>query len=429
MHDYSGDPALVSNSLAAVVLDATNAVPIEVQTVAAHGYGDNDTVVVSGVTGNTAANGTWKITLVAADKFSLDGSTGNGAYAGGGDTVDVSLTPQIPIVDDGDPRNAASVDGAFEKLADRVQFVALLAHTIEDVFTAEGVKTWTCPPEVFRIGVERAGGGGGGGGGAGGLTNTDEEVTPGGGGGGAAPILFTEYETVPGTVYTVTIPAAAAAGAGGISDASGADGSDGGDVHFTAGAVDAIGKGGQGGKGGVGSASTGITVFTPGGSALRASPQPFPFVTGILANLSRVDPSSGIGGGGASGGSPGEPSASQTGSTGLDSIYGGGASGAKGTDAGAGITRGGAGGGGGAGGWGGNGAPGGNGGNASFGAAGSDGVAGSAGTGGSGGGGGGAGGCGGTGGGGAGGVGGSGGTGGRGFVRVLYAGGKRAVIA
>ncbi len=65
------------------ITGATNATPIVI-TSASHGYFTNDVVIVTGVLGNTAANGTWAITKIDADTFSLTGSVGNGAYTSGG---------------------------------------------------------------------------------------------------------------------------------------------------------------------------------------------------------------------------------------------------------------------------------------------------------------------------------------------------------
>lgn len=67
---------------------ASNAVPIVI-TQTAHGYQTGMRVTITGVTGNTAANGTFTITRVDADTYQLDGSTGNGAYVAGG-AVNVS---------------------------------------------------------------------------------------------------------------------------------------------------------------------------------------------------------------------------------------------------------------------------------------------------------------------------------------------------
>lgn len=72
------------------VTGATNASPIVI-TAAAHGYSTGDRVAVEGVTGNTAANGLWTVTALTADTFSLDGSTGNGAFGAGGYVTNRSM--------------------------------------------------------------------------------------------------------------------------------------------------------------------------------------------------------------------------------------------------------------------------------------------------------------------------------------------------
>lgn len=65
------------------ITGATNASPIVI-TSAAHGLTTGARLTVASVGGNTAANGTFIITKVDANTFSLDGSTGNGAYTSGG---------------------------------------------------------------------------------------------------------------------------------------------------------------------------------------------------------------------------------------------------------------------------------------------------------------------------------------------------------
>lgn len=55
-----------------------------VVTVAAHGFVTGDVVAVSGIQGNTRANGSWPVRVLAPDTFALVGSRGNAAYAGGG---------------------------------------------------------------------------------------------------------------------------------------------------------------------------------------------------------------------------------------------------------------------------------------------------------------------------------------------------------
>jgi len=71
------------------ITDATNASPIVVTVDAAHDLTTGDTVTVRGVLGNPAANDTWVVTVTSSTTFSLQGSTGNGAYTSGG-TANVS---------------------------------------------------------------------------------------------------------------------------------------------------------------------------------------------------------------------------------------------------------------------------------------------------------------------------------------------------
>jgi hypothetical protein len=84
------------------VSNATNATPIVV-TAVGHSFLTGDKVQISGVGGNTAANGTFTITKIGVDTFSLDGSVGNGAFSSNGTAM------IVPVADD----NIASV--AFVK--------------------------------------------------------------------------------------------------------------------------------------------------------------------------------------------------------------------------------------------------------------------------------------------------------------------------
>lgn len=65
------------------ISSSTNATPIAI-TCTAHGYSTGDTVVITGHTTNTNANGTWEITVTGASTFTLDGSTGNGVGGASG---------------------------------------------------------------------------------------------------------------------------------------------------------------------------------------------------------------------------------------------------------------------------------------------------------------------------------------------------------
>lgn len=66
------------------ITGATNASPIVI-TSAAHGLTNGQTVVVSHVEGNRAANGTWVVANATTNTFELQGSTGTGTYTTGGD--------------------------------------------------------------------------------------------------------------------------------------------------------------------------------------------------------------------------------------------------------------------------------------------------------------------------------------------------------
>jgi len=71
------------------VTDATNASPIVI-TSAGHGFSDGDSVTISGVLGNNAANGTHTVANKTADTFELSGVAGDGAYVSGGK---ITLSP------------------------------------------------------------------------------------------------------------------------------------------------------------------------------------------------------------------------------------------------------------------------------------------------------------------------------------------------
>jgi len=76
-------PLHTDGSASKTITAATNASPIAV-TSTTHGYSTGDALNITGVVGNTAANGTWIITVIDANTYSLNNSTGNGAYTSGG---------------------------------------------------------------------------------------------------------------------------------------------------------------------------------------------------------------------------------------------------------------------------------------------------------------------------------------------------------
>lgn len=77
-------PATTKSVCATVnITGATNASPIVITT-AGHKWVTGQTVIIASVGGNTAANGTRVVTKISATQFSLNGTTGNGAYTSGG---------------------------------------------------------------------------------------------------------------------------------------------------------------------------------------------------------------------------------------------------------------------------------------------------------------------------------------------------------
>jgi len=79
-----GNYTLTTDNSSWNVSAATNASPIQITTSAANTLVTGQSVAIHSVGGNTAANGTWTVTVINSTNFTLDGSTGNGAYTSGG---------------------------------------------------------------------------------------------------------------------------------------------------------------------------------------------------------------------------------------------------------------------------------------------------------------------------------------------------------
>jgi hypothetical protein len=99
---FEGTPppagAQIAGAVAAVsaVNGAINAAPIVISTGQPHGFVTGQSVLISGVNGNAAANGTWIVTVANSTQFSLDGSFGSGAYLNGGFASIVIVTAGAP---------------------------------------------------------------------------------------------------------------------------------------------------------------------------------------------------------------------------------------------------------------------------------------------------------------------------------------------
>lgn len=79
----SGQSGSLSAANTGLISNATNATPIVI-TSSGHGLGVGDRVNVAQVAGTTAANGTWTVSAVTANTFTLSGSVGNSDYTSGG---------------------------------------------------------------------------------------------------------------------------------------------------------------------------------------------------------------------------------------------------------------------------------------------------------------------------------------------------------
>jgi hypothetical protein len=80
--DVTASPATGVSTIA--ISAASNTSPIGITTSVAHNLSTGLPVTISGVSGNTAANGTWTITVIDSTHFTLNGTTGSGAYTSGG---------------------------------------------------------------------------------------------------------------------------------------------------------------------------------------------------------------------------------------------------------------------------------------------------------------------------------------------------------
>lgn len=77
-----GDFTLTTDAASWTANAATNASPIQITTSTTHSLVTGQIVTINGAVGNTAANGTWVVTVLNNTQFTLNGSTGNGTFSG-----------------------------------------------------------------------------------------------------------------------------------------------------------------------------------------------------------------------------------------------------------------------------------------------------------------------------------------------------------
>lgn len=128
----TGRAALVANNLptSKTISGATNATPIVVTTTTPHGLQTNEIVAITGVTGNTAANGTFIAVVLSGSTFALTaypgGSNvaGSGAYVSGGTLQSLGYGVTVPVPNDvTDMMQAGSVNVPHEAELDRLAYL------------------------------------------------------------------------------------------------------------------------------------------------------------------------------------------------------------------------------------------------------------------------------------------------------------------
>ncbi|MBX3218926.1 MAG: hypothetical protein KF795_00320 [Labilithrix sp.] len=185
-----------------------------------------------------------------------------------------SFPVSFSIPDDGDARTAASVNVAFEALADRTALLQARVGKMEMVeFTSSG--SWPVPDGVDTIFAELIGGGGGGGAGgnSGGGGGTGHS---GGGGGGAAQLVHLLSSVEAGTLLQIAVGTGGAGAPTNASAQMNLHGGDGGASSITW--MDTlmqihrrVALGGQGGTGGWRAGLPEVWVSPGGGTVARGT--------------------------------------------------------------------------------------------------------------------------------------------------------------
>ncbi len=98
LESYASQPTTPAAISSGVIDNVTNDTPMKITSIN-HGLTTGDVVTITGVQGAIAANGTFQVTVLDVNTFSLDGSdgavnptTGNAAYTGGGSWTQGTIT-------------------------------------------------------------------------------------------------------------------------------------------------------------------------------------------------------------------------------------------------------------------------------------------------------------------------------------------------
>lgn len=151
-----GSGTIEQNVAGKTITGATNATPIVV-TSTAHGYSNGDFVSISGVGGNTAANGVFKVANQTANTYELTDSAGadvagNGTYTSGGTSyLCFACQPAAGVQFELRQLNVVAGDGAalaveqyvgVSKLTNGVTLQVRNASGLVQTLTPAPVKAW-----------------------------------------------------------------------------------------------------------------------------------------------------------------------------------------------------------------------------------------------------------------------------------------------
>lgn len=130
----------------------TNTDPIAVTTSGAHGLSSGDLVRVESVLGCTAANSVWEVTVTGSTTFTLDFSSGDGEYEGGGTWTPGSgsvVYSSVPVPDSPyvtTRQILRNLDGEFETFYVDVETTDLVLTTFTSNNDDELLRTNTAVP-------------------------------------------------------------------------------------------------------------------------------------------------------------------------------------------------------------------------------------------------------------------------------------------
>lgn len=126
---------------------ASNATPIVV-TSAAHGLVTGQAVVVKSVQGNTAANGSWLVTVLTTNTYSLDSSVGNGAYTSGGTWIECYPINTMVIAD---VKTIEFVNGAilYFPSGQSIDWRGAIKADCHQIIASRDI-LWVTPPVYFN---------------------------------------------------------------------------------------------------------------------------------------------------------------------------------------------------------------------------------------------------------------------------------------